>query len=172
MSDSLSDGALRAAELLREARLHEQSGRLEKAMDCYTAAIADSAWTAAWAVQSVGLRRLALIHHQRNESDAAVETCRTSCEVALRAGDSELAAEALNALGAFEMERGSFETARETFQRALSLAGENDELTERIKRNLGILADVHGALSGALDHLRRSLDAYQGDADAENVTAA
>ena len=120
----------------------------------------------------VGLRRLALIHHQRNEPDEALETCRTSCEVALRAGDSELAAEALNALGAFEMERGSFDTSRDTFQRALSLCGENDDLRTRIERNLGILADVHGALTGALDHLRRSLDAYQGNTDAESVTAA
>ncbi len=172
MNGSLSDGALHVAELLREARLHEQAGRLERAMDCYTAVIADSAWTSAWGAQAVGLRRLALLHHQRNESEAALETCRTSCEVALRAGDPELAAEAMNALGGFELERGSFETASDTFRKALGLAGENADLKSRIERNLDTLAEVQAALGRAINDLRRSLDALQKAPDSETVTAA
>jgi tetratricopeptide (TPR) repeat protein len=156
------DGTLRAAELLREARQHERAGRLPEAMDCCVAAIAEAAWSGAWAAQAVGLRRLSVLHHQRGEPDAARETCRTGYEVALAAGDSVLAAEALNTLAGFELECGNLVTARTTYVQALALGGESEELRARIEQNLGTLANVQGDLVGALEHYQRSLDTYQG----------
>ncbi|MGH7537053.1 MAG: HD domain-containing phosphohydrolase [Gemmatimonadales bacterium] len=167
-----SDGALRAAELLHDARQHERAGRVPAAMDCYIAAIAEAAWSGAWAAQAAALRRLGVLHHHRNEPAAARETCRTSYDVALRAGDSVLAAEALNALGGFELECGNLATARDTYGQALALGGENDELRARIEQNLGILANVHGDLTGALEHYRQSLEAYQGSGNEHGCAIA
>lgn len=156
------DGTLRAAELLREARYHERSGRLTEAMDCCVAAIAEASWSGAWAAQTVGLRRLSVLHHQRGEPAAARETCRTSYEVALAAGDGTLAAEALNTLARFELECGNLTIARAAFEQALALARESEELSGRIAQNLGTLANLQGDLIGALEHYQRSLDIYQG----------
>ena len=154
------DGVFRYAELLHEARLHERAGQARAAIDCYVAAIAEAAWSGVWAAQAVGLRRLAVLYHQRNELVAAREACCTSYNVALRAGDSVLAAEALHALGDFELSCGNLARARDTYQQALTLGGENDELRTRIDRSLGLLATVQGDLVGALEHFHRSFESY------------
>jgi len=154
------DGVLRYAELLHEARLHEGAGRMPKAIDCYVAAIAEAGWSGDWAAQAVGLRRLAVLYHQCNEQAAARETCRTSYNVALRASDSALAAEALHALADFELRCGNLATARDTYRQALALCGENDNLRTRIDRSLGLLATVQGNLVGALEHFHQSFESY------------
>lgn len=159
---STTDGALRAAELLREARQLESAGRTPEAVDCYVAAIAESAWSGAWAAQAVGLRRLALLHHHRDEQAAARETCRNSYDVAIRAGDSVLAAEALNALAGFELTCGSLATARDTLRQALTLGGENVDLRSRIDQSLSLLSSVQNDLVIALELYRRSFEAYLG----------
>lgn len=154
------DGVLRYAELLHEAREHERTGQVPKAIDCYMAAIAEAGWSGVWAAQAVGLRRLAVLYHQRNEQAAAREACRTSYDVALRAGDSVLAAEALHALADFELRCGNLTTARDTYRQALTLGGENDDLRTRIDRSLCLLATVQGDLVGALKHYQQSLEMY------------
>lgn len=160
MSQAPVDGVLRYAELLHEAREYERSGQVPKAIDCYMAAIAEAGWSGVWAAQAVGLRRLAVLYHQRNEQAAAREACRTSYDVALRAGDSVLAAEALQALADFELRCGNLATARDTYRQALTLGGENDDLRTRIDRSLCLLATVQGDLVGALKHYHQSLEAY------------
>ena len=160
MSQAPVDGVLRYAELLQEAREYERAGHVPKAIDCYMGAIAEAGWSGVWAAQAVGLRRLAVLYHQHNEQAAARETCRTSYDVALRAGDSVLAAEALHALADFELRCGNLATARDTYRQALTLGGENDDLRTRIDRSLCLLATVQGDLVGALKHYRRSLDTY------------
>ena len=134
------DGVLRTAELLQEARQHERAGRIREAMDCCMAAVAEAAWCGAWAAQAVGLRRLGVLHHQRNELAAARETCRTSVEVALRAGEPTIATEALLALGSFEASHGHIEAARECFREALEALGdERDEMRVRIEQQIELL---------------------------------
>ena len=167
-----ADGALRAAELLHEARQHEREGRLPKAMDCYVAAIAEAAWSGAWVAQAISLRRLGMLHYHRNEPAAARESCRTSYDVALRAGDSALAAEAMSALGSFELECGDLVAARDTYREALALGGHSSELRARIEQSLSILADVQGHFVGALKNHRRSLEAYQASTNARDGTIA
>ena len=137
------DGVLRTAELLLEARRHERAGRIREAMDCCMAAVAEAAWCGAWAAQAVGLRRLGVLHNQRNEIPAARETCRTSVEVAIRAGEPAIAVEALLALGDLELEHGNFAAAEDSYQEALaSLPDERDEVRARIEGRLTCLAEA------------------------------
>jgi tetratricopeptide (TPR) repeat protein len=134
MSAKHVDGVLRTAELLQEARQHERAGRIREAMDCCMAAVAEAAWCGAWAAQAVGLRRLGVLHHQRNEMAAARETCRTSVEVALRAGEPTIAVEALLALGNFEASNGHIQAARDCYLEALEALGEErSEMRGRIE---------------------------------------
>ncbi|MGH7613478.1 MAG: hypothetical protein ACREMW_05450 [Gemmatimonadales bacterium] len=135
------EGVLRTAELLLEARQHERAGRISEAMDFCMAAVAEAAWCGAWAAQAVGLRRLGMLHHHRNELAAARETCRSSVEVALRAGEPTIAVEALLSLGNFELASGNVAAARDTYHEALAALGdEHPELRARIERDLALLA--------------------------------
>ncbi|HEY6225427.1 MAG TPA: hypothetical protein VIW26_16710 [Gemmatimonadales bacterium] len=134
------DGVLRTAELLQEARQHERAGRIREAMDCCMAAVAEAAWCGAWAAQAVGLRRLGVLHHQRNELAAARETCRTSVEVALRAGEPTIAVEALLALGNFEVSHGHVDAARGCYNEALAaLQDDSSQLRSRIEYQIQLL---------------------------------
>lgn len=146
MSAKHVDGVLRTAELLQEARQHERAGRIREAMDCCMAAVAEAAWCGAWAAQAVGLRRLGVLHHQRNELPAARETCRTSVEVAMRAGEPTIAVEALLALGNFEGLHGNLAAARDAFNEALvALGDERPEMRARIEHHLAQLEESQAA---------------------------
>jgi phage shock protein A len=136
------EGVLRTSELLLEARQHERAGRIREAMDHCMAAVAEAAWCGAWAAQAVGLRRLGMLHHHRNELAAARDSCRSSVEVALRAGEPAIAVEALLSLGMFELASGNVPAARDTYHEALAaLRGEHPELRARIERSLALLAN-------------------------------
>lgn len=140
---SPSDGALRAADLLLEARQHERYGRVRKAMDCYVAAIAEAAYSGASVAQAVGLRRLGVLHHRRNETAAARETCQSSIELAMRAGESSIAAEAMVALGNVELAHRNVAAARDTYHQALAALGDDShELRARIERYLATLGNA------------------------------
>ena len=143
MSERQVEGVLRTAELLQEARRHERDGRIREAMDCCMAAVAESAWCGAWAAQAVSLRRLGVLHHQRNELPAARETCRTSVEVAFRAGEPAIAVEALIALGNLELEHGNFPAADDSYHEALAtLRDERPETRARVEGQLALLAEA------------------------------
>jgi putative nucleotidyltransferase with HDIG domain len=168
----LAPASCGAADLLHEARQHERTGRVADAMERYNAAIGAAEEHGLWAVQAEALRRLGVCHHHRNEPGPARDACRKSYDVALRAGDQVLAAEAVNALGGFELESGNLDTARDTFRRALEIGGRSDELRARIEQNLGILANVQGDHDGALAHYRRSLEAYEGSGNTQGRAIA
>ncbi|HMH55286.1 MAG TPA: HD domain-containing phosphohydrolase, partial [Gemmatimonadales bacterium] len=78
---------------------------------------------------------------------------------------SVLAAEALNALAGFDFEAGLIPEAREKFYQALELGVASAELRGRTEQNLGILANIQGALTEALAHYRQSLVAFQSIGD-------
>ncbi|MBA3443426.1 MAG: tetratricopeptide repeat protein [Gemmatimonadales bacterium] len=154
-----------AVELLQQARSHERAGAMTEAVVCYTAAIESAQGDGAPAVLAEALRRLGVVHHHRNESDLARKLCQQSYETATAIVDSVLAAEALNALAGFDFESGVIESAREKFYRALELGGANAELRGRTEQNLGILANIQGALVEALAHYQRSLQAFESAGD-------
>jgi putative nucleotidyltransferase with HDIG domain len=156
-----SSESLEAAELLHRARGHERAGCVAEAMACYRGAMEAGARTGAWAVEAEALRRLAVLHHHRNEPDQAREACDQSLEIARKNLDDILAGEALNVRAGIALERGALEEAEATLRAALELGGRSQELRARIEQNLGILSNVHGDLDGALEHYAGSLDAYR-----------
>jgi putative nucleotidyltransferase with HDIG domain len=151
----------RAAALLREAQEHERLGCITEAIQCYHAAIAAAEKDTQPAVLAEALRRLGAVHHHRNEATLAREHCERSYATAMQLGNVTLAAEALNALAVLDFEGGSMTEAREKFYRALELDGGRAELRGRTEQNLGIIANIQGALAEALSHYQQSLLAFE-----------
>jgi putative nucleotidyltransferase with HDIG domain len=138
---------------------------MAEAVQGYEAAIAAADREGARGVLAEALRRLGVVHHLRDQPALARDLCRRSYENASAMGDKVLAAEALNALAGFDFEAGSIAESREKFYRALELGGSSAELRGRIEQNLGILANIQGALTEALAHYRQSLLAFQSTGD-------
>jgi putative nucleotidyltransferase with HDIG domain len=145
---------------------------MTEAVQCYSAAIELAERDAERGVLAEALRRLGIVHHHRNESDVARKLCQRSYETATDMNDPVLAAEALNALAGFDFEAGSIEAAREKFYRALELGGASAELRGRTEQNLGILANIQGALAEALAHYQRSLGAFESSGDERGCAIA
>jgi tetratricopeptide (TPR) repeat protein len=154
-----------AEQLLQEGRHQDLACRRAEAMACYAAAIDLTAGGAAPRVRAEALRRLGVLHHLRAEPEIARDLCKASCELALQAGADDLAADACNALAGFALERGDLTEAQDRYQAALKIAGENVSLLAKIEQNLGILANIKGDWSEALQHYSRSLAAYEATSD-------
>jgi putative nucleotidyltransferase with HDIG domain len=150
---------------LQDAQGHERAGRIAEAIQSYTAAIEAAERSSDGAALAEALRRLGAVHHHRNEAALARQFCQRSYETATALRNDVLAAEALNALAVLDMESGAMEEAREKFYRALELNGSRAELRGRTEQNLGILANIQGALAEALAHYQRSLGAFESIAD-------
>jgi putative nucleotidyltransferase with HDIG domain len=161
-----------AGDLLRIGRAHDRAGRLDDAVAAFEQAVEVAERSGERAALTEAQRRLGVMHHRRNNGDEARELCRRSYYGALGMGDLVLAGEALNSLAAFEFEAGQMATARTTYQKALSLAFSSDELRGRIEQNLGILATIHGDHRAALDHYRRSLQAFETAGDERGCAIA
>jgi len=106
---------------LRDARAHERAGSIAEAFDCYRAAVSEAASAGEQQVEAEALRRLAVLHHHRNERDTARELSSRSHAIAREIGDQVLAGEALNVLAGFAFESGAMEEARARYQEALEL---------------------------------------------------
>ena len=145
---------------------------MAEAMQCYMAAIDAAEHVADREILAESLRRLGIVHHQRNEQTLARELCDRSQKIAIEGGDAVLAAEALNALAGFDFESGSIEPAREKFHRALALGDGNAGLRGRIEQNLGILANVQGGLTEATAHYQQSLLAFESAGDERGCAIA
>jgi putative nucleotidyltransferase with HDIG domain len=145
------------ASLLEEAARLDEQGRSIEAGERYQAIIA--ARNALPVTRIEALRRMGVIHHRRNDPVVARDLCNQSYQLAAERGHDRLAAEALNALAGFEMERGALDQAAEIYGRALRLGGAIDEIRGRVEQNLGILANIQGRHETALEHYQRALDA-------------
>ncbi|HJR17446.1 MAG TPA: HD domain-containing phosphohydrolase [Gemmatimonadales bacterium] len=145
---------------------------MAEALQCYSAAIEVAKQNGEPAILAESLRRLAVVHHHRDERPRARELCEQSYRTATDLGDVVLAAEALNTLAGFDFESGAMEAAREKFYRALELGGSNAELRGRTEQNLGILANIQGALVEALVHYQRSLQAFESTDDERGCAIA
>jgi putative nucleotidyltransferase with HDIG domain len=145
---------------------------MAEALQCYSAAIEAARQGDEWRILAESLRRLGVVYHHRDERVRARDLCEQSYRTATDIGDVVLAAEALNALAGFDFESGAMEAAREKFYRALELGGTNAELRGRTEQNLGILANIQGALVEALAHYQRSLQAFESTADERGCAIA
>jgi putative nucleotidyltransferase with HDIG domain len=92
--------------------------------------------------------------------------------VAGRTADDLLLAESLNTLGGLDLTSGTLDVARERFLRALSLGGSDVRLRARVEQNLGILANIQGALDDAFTCYARSLAAYRSAGDVYGCAVA
>jgi tetratricopeptide (TPR) repeat protein len=165
-------GPRRPVAFLTEAREHERAGRVVEAIRCYEAAIDAAEVTIDGAVLAEALRRLGVVRRRRHEYDDAVALCRRSYEVAMARNDGVLAAEALNGIALVYIERSDWSRAREQLDRALELGAESNELVGRIEQNLGIMANIHGDMTAAMEHYRRSLDAFRQSRDERGCAIA
>ena len=146
---------------MEQARAHERSGAIAEAFACYHAAAEAAGATGEHAIEVEVLRRLAVLHHRRNERETAAELATRSHVIAQEIGHAVLAGEALNVLAGFAFERGAMEEARDRFHEALALGGTDPGLRGRIEQNLGILANVRGEHAAAATHYRRSLEGFE-----------
>jgi putative nucleotidyltransferase with HDIG domain len=162
----------RAAELLTAARAHERAGLLAEAVDAYEQAIATAERSQEPRLLVEALRSLSVVLHHRNESDRARALCQQSYQTSIELGESGLAAEALNTLGAISFEHGAMRDAEELFAEALRLGGGAPRLRSRIEQNLGILATVRGDHTSALGHYAASLEASQAAGDEKGCAIA
>jgi putative nucleotidyltransferase with HDIG domain len=154
-------GPRRPAVFLNEAREHERAGRVADAIRCYESAIDDAEAVSDGAVLAEALRRLGVVRRRRHEYDQAIALCQRSYEIAMARNDGVLAAEALNGIALVHVERGEWSRAREQLDRALDLGAASNELVGRIEQNLGIMANIHGDIAAAMQHYRRSLEAFR-----------
>lgn len=154
-------GVLRAADFLQQARSHQRAGSMAEAVQCYTDAVDAAVRDQEQGLLAEALRRLGVVHHHRDQPVLARELCQRSYRTATEIGNAVLAAEALNALAGFDFESGAIEEAREKFYQALELGKASAELRGRTEQNLGILANIQGALAEALTHYQRSLRAFE-----------
>jgi len=148
-----------ATRALHDARDDERAGRIAIAIEKYQTAIDAAVADHDAPTQAEALRRLSVVMHRQLERGVARELCVQSFEVSSALGNSALAAEALNTLGGFELEAGKTADASELFRRALAMARDTPALIGRIEQNLGIIANIRGDLSAALEHYKNSLAA-------------
>jgi putative nucleotidyltransferase with HDIG domain len=165
-------GTHRAAVLLDEAKALQQSGSIPEARDCYAAALAAAEETGEKEISAEALRRLAVLHHHRNEPQAARELSQRSYLIACEIGNAVLAGEALNVLAGFAFESGAMDEAKMRYLEALRLGGTNSALRGRIEQNLGILANIRGDHAEALSHYRSSLEAFESCGDEKGKAIA
>ncbi len=161
-----------AAARLEAARQAERSGNVAAAESAYESACVLAEAASDQATLSSGLRHLALLHHQRGALAQAGEFGRRAYDIALAAGERELAAHALNVRAAFALEAGDLPGARRIFDSALALASGSAALRARIEQNLGIIATVQGDYERAMAHYARSLEAYVALGDERGVALA
>jgi tetratricopeptide (TPR) repeat protein len=159
-------------ELLREGRGHDLGCRPAEAMECYAAVIDLTAGGEEPRVRAEALRRLAVLHHLRAEPEIARDLCHRSREVAVEANADDLAADASNALAGFALERGDLVEAERQYQDALQLGDGNPSLVGKIEQNLGIVANIRGEWTQALEHYHRSLTAYETTSDERGCAIA
>ena len=138
----------------------------------YQAAIRLAEQGADHAALAETLRRMSVVHYQRDEPDVALALCRRSYDTALLLGDAALAAEALNTLGGMEVDRGRMPEARQLLEEAVARGGSHPGLRSRVEQNLGIMASIQGDYDAAMRHYTSSLEACRAGADDKGCAIA
>ncbi|MHB1326902.1 MAG: HD domain-containing phosphohydrolase [Gemmatimonadales bacterium] len=161
-----------AGQLLADGIERERAGDIPGAIAFYRFTIEAAASSGDAASHAVALRRLAVLAHFANQPDEAQSLARESHTVALEAHDPVRAAEALNVLAGFALERGDLEIAEGLYGEAAVLGAKDRLLAGRVAQNRGIIANVKGDWVAATDHYRRSLDEFVAAGDDPNCAIA
>ncbi len=154
---------------LQEGREHELAGRLTEAAACYEEARLAAEQEQDAILHAEALRRLGVTFHRRGDGFAGREYTRKSHMTAMAAGQTVLAAEALNCLAGFDLEAASYDSARARFMEALDLGGSDARLRGRIEQNLGFLANLRGDLDDAQHHYQLALTAFESADDLQGA---
>lgn len=158
--------------MLRAGRSHDRAGRLDHAMSAYAEAIALAELSGERSVLVEALRRKAVIHHRRGESEPAMQFGERSYDEAVAMGDRVLAGEALNRLGEFRLAGGQLEEAKTTLRDALRVAPSDHAILGGIHQTLGILAGVEGKSHQGTEHYLLSLSAFEKAGDDRGAAVA
>lgn len=153
------DGA--AGELLRSGQAHERAGRVSEAAECYAAASERAAQDDDPRVLSESLRSRGVLYHLQAQAERARSLCCRAYDVAVVADLKDQAAEALNALAGFELERGRLAEARQQYQAALEFVRDTPGLIGKIEQNLGVVATIRSDWDAARRHYLAALAGYE-----------
>jgi len=151
--------------LFDSARVHERAGRIREAAADYEAAVRACEEAGEKRILVESLRALAVIRHKSGNDVEAYVLCQRAFSVASGTGDPLLAAEALNTRASIDLTAGQIAAASEGYRQALALDFDGPKLRARIETNLGIIANIRGDLTAALDHYTRSLEAFRAAED-------
>ncbi len=160
------------AAFVRQGREHERAGRPRDALRAYEVVAVEADESRDGTVLSEALRRAAGIHRRRHERPRALALYQRSHEVALAAGESVLAAEALNGIALVYFHDGEWEAAREYLRRALAMGSESEELRGLIEQNLGVMANIEGDIPAAIAHYQRALGSFRAARNDSRCAAA
>jgi tetratricopeptide (TPR) repeat protein len=150
-----------AGELLRTGQAHERAGRVSEAAECYAAASERAAQDDDPRVLSESLRCRGVLYHLQAQAERARSLCCRAYDIAIVAELNDHAAEALNALAGFELERGRLAEARQQYQAALEFVRETPGLIGKIEQNLGVVATIRGDWDAARSHYLAALAGYE-----------
>jgi tetratricopeptide (TPR) repeat protein len=156
---------------LERADALERLGRLSEAVACYAGAIEAARTAGDPRLLSEGLRRLSVLHHQRGEPDAR-QLAVSSLEIATQVADARLKAQALNVLGAMNLDQGDLGQAYAQLFQAWTLSEDYPEVRGRTEQNLGVVANIRGNWPGAIAHYLRSAKAFEAAADGRGCAIA
>jgi tetratricopeptide (TPR) repeat protein len=158
--------------LLSQARTYELAGSLRQADAAYNTLIVAAARQQDHATLAAAFRHRAVLAHQAGDTVRARSALQQSYAVATMIGDRRLTAETLNTLGGIELETRNLTAAEAALLEAETLASEEPAVLARVAQNLGIVANMRGHHEIAEGYYRRSLAAYEDQADPHGAAIA
>ena len=161
-------------ELMERARIAENAGALDVALQTYEAALQLLPELQSPARASELMRSIGALHKRRGDLDLATEAFETSLAIADAAHLQEQVAAALNCSAALAQARGKTEQAEELYAEAKYIADQtgDDRLAATIDQNLGTLAHARGDLEVAIMNYRSALGRLRRLSDAAASAAA
>ena len=158
-----SDQELPLSALIDSARMAEQSGAYDEALEAYRAAIKRIHAGEDPKQGPQVLRWIGRVLFSRSDYEAAHRAFEASLVNAQALGLKKDSASALNGMAVTEQFRGRLDVAETLYERACVLADEvNDrQLAAMIDQNLGTLANVRGDLSTALTRYKSALERFR-----------
>src|SRR3954462_4477526 len=155
-------GAL-VAGLMAEAEHAEAAGHRELARRRYESALYLLRGSSGASQASVILRRVGRLYFDDGDFAAGVDCLTAALATAEAVGDQALVAYANNVMAIGHWQRGMLPEAERLYATAYRAAREvkDTKLTAMVDQNLGIIANIQGALPRALRHYEASLAGYR-----------
>ena len=161
---ALLEGASeRVRSLLADANRHEREANRSRARENYEHALVELREEPRTDLASSIIRWIGRTHLDDGDLDAASDCFLAARTVAERQEDLSVIAHSVHCEALVHHLRGELDRAVEKYewaQKRARLVGEA-KLDAMIHQNLGVIANLRGDLSSALEHYRKSLEAYR-----------